>query len=202
MSSRNINNLPAHGAPSRDDFAKLDERQRDQINDVVGLNHFPNNAATTPNIPLPQFSVFDVNKDGRLDYHELRFCLRALGFELPKSETYPYLVKYGIQPIDWDPKRECTPVWREFTLPIWQGIAGSLMYNRDPVEECHRAFKLFDVDGKGIITLDDLRRTMREIGQSMEEQELQSMIKEFDSEGKGGVNVDEFTKIMMTRKQK
>lgn len=35
MSSRNINNLPAHGAPSRDDFAKLDERQRDQINDVV-----------------------------------------------------------------------------------------------------------------------------------------------------------------------
>ncbi|KUI52466.1 Centrin-3 [Cytospora mali] len=182
MSSRNINNLPAHGAPSRDDFAKLDERQRDQINDV--------------------FSVFDVNKDGRLDYHELRFCLRALGFELPKSETYPYLVKYGIQPIDWDPKRECTPVWREFTLPIWQGIAGSLMYNRDPVEECHRAFKLFDVDGKGIITLDDLRRTMREIGQSMEEQELQSMIKEFDSEGKGGVNADEFTKIMMTRKQK
>lgn len=182
MSSRNINNLPAHGAPSRDDFAKLDERQRDQINDV--------------------FSVFDVNKDGRLDYHELRFCLRALGFELPKSETYPYLVKYGVQPIDWDPKRECTPVWREFTQPIWQGIAGTLMYNRDPVEECHRAFKLFDVEGKGIITLDDLRRTMREIGQSMEEQELQSMIKEFDSEGKGGVNVDEFTKIMMTRKQK
>lgn len=76
------------------------------------------------------------------------------------------------------------------------------MYHRDPVEECHRAFKLFDVEGKGIITLEDLRRTMREIGQSMEEQELQSMIKEFDSEGKGGVNVDEFTKIMMTRKQK
>lgn len=149
-----------------------------------------------------QFSVFDVNKDGRLDYHELRFCLRALGFELPKQETYPLLVQYGIQPVDWDPKRECGPVWREFTLPIWQGIAGTLMYNRDPVEECHRAFKLFDVDGKGIITMDDLRRTMREIGQSMEEQELQSMIKEFDSEGKGGVNVDEFTKIMMTRKQK
>lgn len=35
MMSRSINNLPAHGAPSRDDFAKLDERQRDQINDVV-----------------------------------------------------------------------------------------------------------------------------------------------------------------------
>ncbi|KAJ4393791.1 Calcium-binding component of the spindle pole body (SPB) half-bridge [Gnomoniopsis sp. IMI 355080] len=182
MTTRNVNQLPTHGAPSRDDFAKLDERQRVQINDV--------------------FSVFDVNKDGRLDYHELRFCLRALGFELPKAETYPYLVRYGIQPIDWDPKRECTPVWREFTLPIWQGIAGTLMYNRDPVEECHRAFKLFDVDGKGVITLEDLRRTMREIGQSMEEQELQSMIKEFDSEGKGGVNVDEFTKIMMTRKQK
>lgn len=159
--ARNIGSLPTHGAPSREDFLKLDDRQKDQINDV--------------------FSVFDINKDQRIDYHELRFALRALGFELPKSETYPYLVRYGVPPLDWDPKRgECGPVWREFTLPIWQGIAGTLMYNRDPVEECHRAFTLFDTDNKGIITIDDLRRTMRDIGQSMEEGELAAMINEFD----------------------
>ncbi|KAJ9133081.1 Caltractin [Pleurostoma richardsiae] len=182
MMSRAVNTLPAHGAPSREDFMKLAEGQRDQINDV--------------------FQVFDLNKDGRIDYHELRFCLRALGFDLPKSDTYPFLVKYGVQPADWDPKRECTPVWREFTLPIWQGIAGTLMYNRDPREECLRAFRLFDVDGKGVIDVDDLRRVMREIGQAMDDAELVSMIREFDSDGKGGVNADEFTKIMMTRKQK
>ena len=76
------------------------------------------------------------------------------------------------------------------------------MYNRDPVEECHRAFTLFDTDNKGIITVDDLRRTMRDIGQSMEEGELAAMISEFDSEGRGGINVDEFTRIMLTRKQR
>ena len=44
-----------------------------------------------------------------------------------------------------------------------------LMYNRDPVEECRRAYKLFDVDDRGMITIEDLRRVMGEIGQTMEE---------------------------------
>lgn len=161
---------------------KLDARQQEQINDV--------------------FAVFDTNRDGYLDYGELRFSLRALGFELPKSDTYSYLVRYGIQPPNWDTRRECSPVFREFTLPIWQGIAGTLIHGRDPRSECERAFKLFDVDNKGLITVGDLRRVQHELGQSMEESELESMINEFDAEGKNAINVDEFVKIMLGRKQK
>lgn len=133
--------------------------------------------------------------------NEMRFSLRALGFDLPKQETYPYLTKFAVQPVSWPQGKECGPVWREFTLPIFQGIAGSLMYNRDPVEECRRAFRLFDVDGKGVITVEDLRRVMKEIGQAMEETELGAMIREFDTEGKGGVNEDEFIKIMLAKRQ-
>lgn len=76
-------------------------------------------------------------------------------------------------------------MWREFTLQAFQGIAGALMYNRDPIEECKRAYRLFDLDGKGMITVEDLRRVMKEIGQSMEETELAAMVREFDSDGKG-----------------
>lgn len=183
MMSRNVGSLPAHGAPSREDFLKLDARQQEQINDV--------------------FNVFDIRKSGRQDYQEFRFCLRALGFELPKSETYPYLARYGIPPVDWDPKRgPCSPPWLEFTLPIWQGIAGTLVYNRDPRQEVSRAFKLFDISNSGLITQEDLRRVMNEIGQSMDESELAAMIDEFDTEGRGGVNEAEFEKIMLSRKQK
>jgi centrin-3 len=173
-----------------------------------------------------QFAVFDADKDNRIDYHEFRFGLRALGFDLPKQETYPYLTKYGIPPLSWAPQRECGPVWREFTQQTFQAIAGSLMYNRDPVDECRRAYRLFDVDGKDMITVEDLRRVMKEIGQSMEETELAAMIREFDSDGKGcvlpfpylslvsfslvgmltmgkyrGVNEDEFCKIMLAKRQ-
>lgn len=92
-------------------------------------------------------------------------------------------------------------MWRQFTLPVYQGLAGTLIYNRDPVEECRRAFKLFDVDGKGMVTIDDLRRVTRELGQTMEESELGSMIREFDSNGKGGVDEDEFVKIMSSKRK-
>lgn len=61
------------------------------------------------------------------------------------------------------------------------------MAERDPDAECRRAYRLFDTDGKGIITVEDLRRVMKEIGQSMEETELAAMIREFDAEGKGYV---------------
>jgi centrin-3 len=105
-----------------------------------------------------------------------------------------------VQPVNWEAGRECGPVFREFTQPVFQAIAGSLVFNRDPVEECHRAFRLFDTDGRGMITVDDLKRVMQEIGQAIEDKELQSMIREFDSDGKGGVNEDEFVKIMLRRR--
>lgn len=105
-------------------------------------------------------------------------------------------------PLGWQPEKsgECTPPWRQFTLPIVQGIAGHLITKRDPLEELRRAFRLFDVEDKGMITLDDLVRVSQEIGQPLEEGEMKTMIQEFDSNGKGGVSEDEFVKLMMSKK--
>lgn len=60
-----------------------------------------------------------------------------------------------------------------------------------------RAFDLFDSEGKGRITVDDLRRVARELGEGLEEEELNAMIEEFDLEGKGGVGKEEFATICM-----
>ena len=68
------------------------------------------------------------------------------------------------------------------------------------MEELRRAFRLFDIDSKGVITADDLQRVSREIGQALEDSEIQNMIQEFDSNGKGGVSEDEFIKLMLSKK--
>jgi centrin-3 len=68
---------------------------------------------------------------------------------------------------------------------------------RDPREEILRAFTLFDEGGKGSITLDDLKRVARELGEGLEEQELVAMIEEFDLDGDGGINREEFVGICL-----
>lgn len=83
------------------------------------------------------------------------------------------------------------------SLPAFQTIASQLILARDPREEILRAFNLFDTEGKGMITVEDLRRVARELNEGLEEDEIIAMIEEFDLEGKGGVGQEEFVAICM-----
>ena len=151
-----------------------------------------------------QFGLFDLDKDQRIDYHEFKVALKALGFDLPKSEILALLTANGIpKDTSHPPSRNSKPppkvpvVKLILTLQSFQQIAAKLIAERDPQEEILRAFALFDTADNGIITIDDLRRVARELGEALEEDELTAMIEEFDLEGKGGVGRDEFIGICM-----
>ena len=44
----------------------------------------------------------------------------------------------------------------------------------------HAAFKLFDTDGDGAMTLDELTKVMRSLGRDLDESELRNILQEFD----------------------
>jgi centrin-3 len=67
---------------------------------------------------------------------------------------------------------------------------------RDPMDEIRRAFQLFDDDNTGKISIRNLRRVAKEIGDRLEEDELQAMIDEFDLDQDGEINEQEFINIM------
>ena len=71
-------------------------------------------------------------------------------------------------------------------------IVSEWVVQRDPTEEVLKAFKLFDDDGTGKISIRNLRRVARELGENMSEDELRAMIEEFDNDKDGESEYNEW----------
>ncbi|KAK0396115.1 hypothetical protein QR680_001570 [Steinernema hermaphroditum] len=69
----------------------------------------------------------------------------------------------------------------------------------EQLEEFKEAFELFDRDGDGRITADELGTVMESLGQNPSRQELQDMVNEIDEDGNGTIELEEFVR-MMSRK--
>ncbi|KAK6357357.1 Calcium-binding component of the spindle pole body (SPB) half-bridge [Orbilia javanica] len=148
---------------------ELSEEQREEINEAFGL--------------------FDMDKDQRIDFHELKVALRALGFEdIPKSELLSILHRY---PAPTSGNSTRLLIGREDFITV----ATQKMLSRDPLEEIRRAYTMFDEDRKGGISIADLRRIAKDIGENLEEEEIRAMIEEFDLDGDGLINEQEFIAI-------
>ncbi|KAF2471837.1 EF-hand [Lindgomyces ingoldianus] len=172
-------------------LAELSEEQREEITEA--------------------FNLFDLDKDQYIDYHELKVAMKALGFDLPKQEIVSILNTHGIQatnapnqpqPTGSKAKQAAQQAYQappRLLLPFhtFQTLMASRILSRDPTEEIIRAFDLFDEGGKGKITLQDLRRVARELGEGLQEDELVAMIEEFDMDADGAISREEFINICL-----
>ena len=61
---------------------------------------------------------------------------------------------------------------------------------RNMLEELREAFRVFDKDGNGFISLEELKSVMRSLGENLTEEEFDVMIREADIDGDGQVNYD------------
>ena len=71
-----------------------------------------------------------------------------------------------------------------------------LQSEKDSREEILKAFRLFDDDESGKISLRNLKRVAKELGETMTDEELAEMIEEADRDGDGEINEEEFLRIM------
>ncbi|XP_069607785.1 centrin-3 isoform X1 [Ranitomeya imitator] len=141
------------------------------------------------------FDLFDTDKDKAIDYHELKVAMRALGFDVKKADVLRILKDYDSEAtgrISFEDFKEVGLKPQLFA----ENAVTDLILDRDPQEEMMKAFKLFDDDDSGRISMRNLRRVARELGENMSDEELRAMIEEFDKDGDGEINLQEFISIM------
>jgi len=109
--------------------------------------------------------------------------MRALGFAPTKDEI-------GRMLSDLDADANGTVEFEEFL-----GLMSGKMASQNPRDELLKTFATI-TDGGSKITLQDLCKVAKELGETMGEDELAEWIEEGDSDGDGAISEEEFLTIM------
>ena len=65
-------------------------------------------------------------------------------------------------------------------------------------DELWYAFRKFDMDNSGTITVDELKQILSKVGQFYSDKQIASMIATVDANGDGKLNFQEFKRLMKT----
>ena len=128
--------------------------------------------------------MFDTDGSGTIDPKELRAAMQSLGFEAKNATIYQMIGdidKDGSGSIDFE----------EFL-----DMMTAKMSDKDSREDINKVFNLFDDDGTGKISLHNLKRVAKELGETMTEAELVEMIERADNDADGEISPEEFYTIM------
>ncbi|KAG5486212.1 hypothetical protein LSCM1_07332 [Leishmania martiniquensis] len=148
------------------------------------------------------FDLFDTDGSGTMDVRELRIAMRALGFE-PRKEELQQLINSvtdggGSGTPSGHPASagHANAISDVISFSQFVQIMTHKMSQRDSREEMLKAFVLFDTEGTGKISFQNLKRVAIELGENMTDAELQEMIDEADRDGDGEVSEEEFLRLM------
>ncbi len=137
------------------------------------------------------FNMFDVNDQGFLSADDLDDILRGMGFRPSKEE-----LKDILEEIDEDGSGEIE--FAEFC----QLCAKFLVEEPDEdtlKAELKEAFRIYDKQGDGFISTDQLREIISELDTRLTAEDLDGIIDEIDEDGSGTMDFDEFCEMMMSK---
>lgn len=131
------------------------------------------------------FKKFDANGDGKISASELGSIMSSLGHPETEEELAKMICEVdsdGDGFIDFD----------EFVELNTKGVDPD-----EAMENLRDAFSVYDIDGNGSITAEELHKVLRSLGEESSLAECRRMIGGVDSDGDGMISFEEFKVMMM-----
>jgi calmodulin len=133
------------------------------------------------------FQVFDKDSDGFITIKELATVMRSLGHNPTESELQDMIKQY-------DKDESGTIDFAEFFE-----LMTNKMLESQIEEELIETFRVFDRDGNGLLSGQELKYVMAVVGEILTDQEIDELIKQADIDGDGFINYQEFVKMMTAK---
>jgi len=130
------------------------------------------------------FALFDKDSSGTITAQELGDIMQSLGQNPSDSELQDMINEVDIDSsgsIDFD----------EFLK-----MMSTTVKAQDFAHETRAAFDVFDRDGSGTISADELRQVMKSLGENLTDQEIDEMIREADKDRNGTIDYEEFVQLL------
>ena len=130
------------------------------------------------------FDLFDTDKKGLISAQDIKLAMKSQGFKRKNQTVYQIVCELGDEikgQMDFD----------DFFYLLTER-------NVDSVEEndIKKFFDMFDRDGRGYIEIKNLRSVARELGESLEDDDIADLMRKSDLDGDGKVTYADFFKIM------
>ncbi|SPQ24314.1 5ef4de72-1994-4316-857a-dca6952267fa [Thermothielavioides terrestris] len=122
------------------------------------------------------FEMFDKDKTGDITADELGQVMKELGLN-PSDQELQDLVDEA------DLNKDGVISFEEFLTLMSQSVR-----EVDTEQELLNAFRVFDKDGSGTISSDELRNVLKSLGENLTDQELDEMLQLADRNGDGQID--------------
>ena len=133
------------------------------------------------------FDMLDKGKDGKITLLELANVMRSLNMDPTEEE-----LKEMIDEVDLDGNGEIDV--EEFVT-----LMNRRSKETDTEEVIINAFKVFDIEGNGLLSITDMRHIMINMTNSGLEDDLDDILINADTDGDGFIKYEEFIRMLLTR---